>query len=518
MSLYRPKGSQVWVMDFVFKGQRIRESTGMTSKTRAREVQDRRKQGLRDGVAGIRSQLKPLLFCTAAREFLEAVGFAKSAGSLAVATDQDDRERYEESAKHARESVRRILDHLLPPFGNRLLVDIEARDIETYQAMRLHEKAANATVNRDVGVLRQIMRKHGSWARIAPGVKMLPERRDAGKAISPAQERILLLECYRSRSWVLFPFVVVALDTGGRFNTIRRLRWKDIDFEHGCIRFGKDKTVAGTGRVVPLSRRALSVLQSLASEFPDRKPNDYVFPCERHKVFKDQALDSYSWFTRLDPSRPLGTPKTAWQTVKKNSRRYCPNCTSGVLADGLAPLTGYHCTDCSYETEDLPLGLTGVRFHDLRHTAVSRMVAAKIPLPMIAKIVGWSPATLALMIARYGHFRLDEMRAAVETIAGEDGSVLHEVAGDRGKEGESLTSSSLLRLPSRLPIRKSKYERKQLYEEVWNTPMRILARKYGVSDVALAKACRTRSVPLPPQGYWAKKPATRNATPRPPLP
>ena len=28
------------------------------------------------------------------------------------------------------------------------------------------------------------------------------------------------------------------------------------------------------------------------------------------------------------------------------------------------------------------------RFHDLRHTAVSRMIAARVPLPIIAKIVG----------------------------------------------------------------------------------------------------------------------------------
>ena len=38
MSIYRPKGSKVFVMDFMFHSQRIRETTGMTSKTRANEV------------------------------------------------------------------------------------------------------------------------------------------------------------------------------------------------------------------------------------------------------------------------------------------------------------------------------------------------------------------------------------------------------------------------------------------------------------------------------------------------
>lgn len=58
-----------------------------------------------------------------------------------------------------------------------------------------------------------------------------------------------------------------------------------------------------------------------------------------------------------------------------------------------------------------------VRFHDLRHTAVSRMIAARIPLPMIAKITGWSHSTIAEMARRYGHFEMEELRKAVAAIS-----------------------------------------------------------------------------------------------------
>jgi hypothetical protein len=44
------------------------------------------------------------------------------------------------------------------------------------------------------------------------------------------------------------------------------------------------------------------------------------------------------------------------------------------------------------------------------------MIAARIPLPIIAKIVGWSAGTLAKMSARYGHFSVEEMRLAMESI------------------------------------------------------------------------------------------------------
>jgi hypothetical protein len=46
------------------------------------------------------------------------------------------------------------------------------------------------------------------------------------------------------------------------------------------------------------------------------------------------------------------------------------------------------------------------------------MLNAGIPLAKIAKIVGWSNSTMVLMAGRYGHFSLDELRGAVESISG----------------------------------------------------------------------------------------------------
>lgn len=51
------------------------------------------------------------------------------------------------------------------------------------------------------------------------------------------------------------------------------------------------------------------------------------------------------------------------------------------------------------------------------------------------------------------------------------------------------------------------WDRDSLYEEVWATPMAKLARKYGISDVGLAKVCRKLAIPVPGRGYWAKKEA-----------
>ena len=87
------------------------------------------------------------------------------------------------------------------------------------------------------------------------------------------------------------------------------------------------------------------------------------------------------------------------------------------MVDAEKPATGYVCEACNFEATELPRGLSTIRFHDLRHSAVSRMIAARVPIPMIAKIVGRSPSTMANMAARYGHFRIEELRSAVESIS-----------------------------------------------------------------------------------------------------
>jgi hypothetical protein len=46
------------------------------------------------------------------------------------------------------------------------------------------------------------------------------------------------------------------------------------------------------------------------------------------------------------------------------------------------------------------------------------MLNAGIPIAKVAKIAGWSSSTMVLMAKRYGHFSLDDLRGAVESISG----------------------------------------------------------------------------------------------------
>jgi len=379
MALFRYKNSKVWTMDFHFNGQRIRESTGTRSKTLAQKIEDRRRRELEEGAGGVRKRERPRLLSVAADSWVEM-----KRSSLAPKTVVIEKTN---------------LAHLKPELGQKLVCDIDARDIARYQQKRLADGASPKTVNLEIGTLRAILKRHGQWARLQPDVRMLPTRDDVGRAITAEEERALLKACSLSRSRSLLPFVTLAIETGARFGVIRTLQWGNVSFANRCVQFGKDKTPSGTGRIIPLNPRAMATLSFWANHFPERQPEHYVFPKERYGAAGDK-FEPKSYQT--NPTVPIGDVKEAWEAAKLRAAK---------ILRGLPEENG---EAKAVERQIEPLIC---RFHDLRHTAVSRMLDAGVPIAKVAKIVGWSAATMVRMAARYGHFALEELRSAVESIS-----------------------------------------------------------------------------------------------------
>ena len=111
-----------------------------------------------------------------------------------------------------------------------------------------------------------------------------------------------------------------------------------------------------------------------------------------------------------------------------------------------------------------------------------------------------------LMAKRYAHILQPEMRDAVAVLEGKAAAVLP-TTGDISSKTLTVSGQS-----------SSRYDRNELYEKVWTTPMQALAKEYGVSDVALAKTCKKLHVPVPGRGYWNKRAAQKPVPARPPLP
>jgi integrase len=157
---------------------------------------------------------------------------------------------------------------------------------------------------------------------------------------------------------------------------LRLLTWRQVDLVNESVTVGKSKTAQGSGRSVPLNARALKAITEWVREFPDRKPSHYVFPSEKVGVATDDRIPSVF---DTDPTKPMGSWKVAWTTARKNASVSC-------------------------------------RFHDLRHTTVTRLLERGVPFAVVATIMGWSPATSVRMVKRYGHIGQSAQRQAMSLL------------------------------------------------------------------------------------------------------
>ncbi|HUV97559.1 MAG TPA: hypothetical protein VMV98_08830 [Acidobacteriaceae bacterium] len=148
-----------------------------------------------------------------------------------------------------------------------------------------------------------------------------------------------------------------------------------------------------------------------------RQPANFVFPSERYGLHETEGTFGGTvqvFDYNLD--KPVGTIQSAGQPAKKRTQRHCSDFGNGTLINREKSATGYECEGCLFETPNLSATLTRLRVHERRLSAVSRMIAAHIPITIIAKVVGWSQSAMAQVTARYVHFGIEELRSAVESI------------------------------------------------------------------------------------------------------
>lgn len=387
--LYRR--GRVWWFRFQFAGQEIRESAKTTSKTLARDAERVRRRRLEESFNGIAKRERPPLFKVAAQEWLR---------TKASATPRTYR------------NYRDHVDLLIADLGDRLLCDIGPREFVALQNRRRARKLSNRTINHELGTLRQILKSRGFWGPMSDRVKMLRERHDIGRAISRIDEDKLLVAVRESQSPSLYTLFVLSIDSGLRASEVRSLRRRDLTltWECGLIVEGElsvpnSKTEFGTGRMVPLSRRACDALSLWLARFPEAGPDSYVFPFHRVKAGPKRS-GPILWDVQLD--KPTTEWKSAWQTARTKS------------------------------------GLN-YRWRDLRHTFVSRL--AENPHVSEETIRALAGHVSRRMLERYSHIRTHAKRAAILSLERTPGSP---AKTDSAQEGAQNPAQSRPTDPSTL--------------------------------------------------------------------
>src|SRR5262249_9899369 len=247
-------------------------------------------------------------------------------------------------------------------FGELPLKKITAQVILDYQKERI-QNVSGRTVNLEIGLLRRVLRKNKQWSRLADDVRMLPEDPKEARVLS-AEEKARLLETARFKpEWqIAYCAAVLALNTTCRSCELRGLRWNAVDWTRMTItiRRSSTKTPAGA-RPIPLNADALIALMELrdrAEKLGSRQADHFVFPTCEHGHF--------------DATRPMKNWRTSWRSLTRAVS--CPNCGTIQQAQPI-------CANekCQTDIKDLRSPLHGLRFHDLRHQAITELAEKGTP-------------------------------------------------------------------------------------------------------------------------------------------
>jgi integrase len=354
MSLY--KRGDVWWYKFRFAGQMVRESSKSDSKTVAKDAERARRRELEESWNQIKRRKLPPLFSLAATDWL------KTRTSIAPSTER---------------SYRLAISQLTRSFGKKLLCDLAGEDLAAYQTRRKHEGVSNRTVNLELGVLRSILRRYRMWEAIAADVDFLKESASPGRALTHEEETTLLDVASKSRCRSLYPVIMLAINTGMRASEIRGLTWVQVDFLAKSLMVGNSKTAAGTGRIIPLNPRAVAVLTHWRGLFPGAEAEHYVFPHEKYGLAGNGRKQcAYE----IILTEPMHRWKVAWESARKAAKVAC-------------------------------------RFHDLRHTFISRLAESQASDSTVMALAGHVSRA---MMERYSHIRMEAKRRAVDELSGTD--------------------------------------------------------------------------------------------------
>jgi integrase len=235
---------------------------------------------------------------------------------------------------------------------------ITAQRIAGYERQRVTETSKRgrvvspATVNRELAMLRHLLRLVEEWGYItkAPRIRMGRESEGRLRWLTPGEAGRLLHACRESRSKPLAAIVTVALNTGARKAEILSLTWDRVDFARGVLRF--DKTKSGRRREVPMNGAVYDALSAV------------------------QGVRQGPVFCRRDGA--------AWGNIRT-----------------------------AFEGAVEVAGLDNLVFHDLRHTCASWLVQRGRSLKEVQELLGHQ--TIA-MTMRYSHLSPDRLREAVAAL------------------------------------------------------------------------------------------------------
>jgi integrase len=336
MSLYRRNG--FWYIDYYDGPKRIREKVG-TNKQNAEAVLGKR---LLDIKLGIQTPNPP-----------PRIRIDKLIGEY---RPQAARSKSPSTAKYCLTVIEAF-------FKKRFIDEITEKDVSAFAGWREKtptrwgKSRAGGTINRELTALRSLLSFAVKEKYLSANPASRPRYYEANRRLRflTVEEASRLLDlAKRRRSTIIYPLILVALDTGMRRGEILALRRDEIDFLNNRIWVRRSKN--GEPRHIPMTPRVRDVL--------------------------------------LKHPRRLGLGLV-----------FCGRTADGRVSNGIREVF----VDLLEEA-----GIKDFTFHDLRHTFASHLAMAGVNLYDVAKLLGHKDVK---MTQRYAHLSPEYLAGTVDVLA-----------------------------------------------------------------------------------------------------
>lgn len=237
---------------------------------------------------------------------------------------------------------------------------------------KLQVTRAIASVNRELMLLHRMLNValQEGWIRKHPmhggdGLISVAGERQRSRILTVREEARLLAACTGKRVH-LKAIVVAALESGMRKGELLKLKWADVDLEHRMIAVVAFNTKTQRARDVAITSRLALELERLWNE-SEKNTGELVFGI------------------RIAKPKPNGQK---WKGITDDVKK-------------------------SFDSARREAGLPDVRFHDLRHTYATRLIAGQIPLTEVGRLLGH---TLPQTTFRYTNIDHGTARRAADVL------------------------------------------------------------------------------------------------------
>jgi integrase len=285
--------------------------------------------------------------------------------------------RYTTEGRRSLERLRYSRDQLLRLFKDVSAVRVTGAHILRYATLRLEEKAAPATVNRELAALRAAYRLglENDLITAMPRIKLLPEN-NVRKGFADAQQVEII--CRRLRDHIA-DAARFAFQTGWRRAETFSLAWSQVDWNGGFVRLEPGTTKTGEGRSFPMTPALRRILE---------RRQEYTRRCERAQARIIPLVFHHK-------GRPVKSFKRSWAEACKRA------------------------------------GLPGLLFHDLRRSAVRNLERAGVSRSVAMKLTGHKTESVYRRYAIVAESDLREAGAKLNALSDNFGDISGTVREDR---------------------------------------------------------------------------------------